>query len=162
MQHDNTRDFKATCNVKYPPDDAIKWKHFPPYWPLWGHPPVTEPLTQGPVTRSFDAFFDLRLNKRLGKQSSRQWFETLSNSLWRHCNAIMFLFIHHFKTNHIHSSGFNIGKSERLIWTNTNRLIHFTCNQRMDRLSNFLQERNTNSDLYDIITWLCFYQTGSA
>ena len=40
--------------------------------------------TQGPVTRSFDVFFDLRLNKPLSKQSWGWWFETLSRSLWRH------------------------------------------------------------------------------
>ena len=39
------------------------------------------------VTRRFDAFFDLRQNKRLGKQSRRWWFETPSCSLWRHCNV---------------------------------------------------------------------------
>ena len=42
---------------------------------------------QRPVTRSFDVFFDLRLNKRLSKQSWGWWFETLSCPLWRHCNA---------------------------------------------------------------------------
>ena len=31
-----------------------------------------------PVTRSFDVFFDLRLNKRLSKQSWGWWFETQS------------------------------------------------------------------------------------
>ena len=31
-------------------------------------------------------FFDLRPNKRLSKQSWGWWFETLSCSLWRHCN----------------------------------------------------------------------------
>ena len=35
--------------------------------------------TQRPVTRSFDVFFDLRLNKRLSKQPWGWW-------LWRHCN----------------------------------------------------------------------------
>ena len=40
---------------------------------------------QKPVTRSFDVFFDLRLNKRLSKQSWGWWFETLSCPLWRHC-----------------------------------------------------------------------------
>ena len=40
--------------------------------------------TQRPVTRSFDVFFGLRLNKRLSKQSRGWWFETLSHSLWRH------------------------------------------------------------------------------
>ena len=34
-------------------------------------------------------FFDLRLKKRLGKQSRGWWFETLSRSLWRHCNAFV-------------------------------------------------------------------------
>ena len=43
--------------------------------------------TQRPVTRSFDVFFDPRLNKQLGKQSRRWWFETPSCPLWRHCNA---------------------------------------------------------------------------
>ena len=40
--------------------------------------------TQRPVTRSFDVFFDRRLNKPLSKQSWGWWFETLSRSLWRH------------------------------------------------------------------------------
>ena len=31
---------------------------------------------QRPVTRSFDIFFDVGLNKRLGKPSKRWWFET--------------------------------------------------------------------------------------
>ena len=47
--------------------------------------PVEFP-TQRPVTRSFDVFFDLRLNKRLSKQPWGWWSETLSSSLWRHCN----------------------------------------------------------------------------
>ena len=43
---------------------------------------------QRPVTRSFDIFLDLRLNKRLSKQSWGWWFETLSHPLWPHCNAL--------------------------------------------------------------------------
>ena len=43
--------------------------------------------TQRPVTRSFDVFFDLPLNKRLSKQPWGWWFETPPWSLWRHCNA---------------------------------------------------------------------------
>ena len=42
---------------------------------------------QRPVTWSFGVFFALRLNKRLSKQSSGWWFETLSWSLWRQCYA---------------------------------------------------------------------------
>ena len=70
-------------------DDVIKWKHFPRYWPFvrgihrW---PVNSPHKR-PVTRSFDAFFDLRLNKRLSKQSWGWWFETPSCPLWRHSNV---------------------------------------------------------------------------
>ena len=33
-------------------------------------------------------FFDLRLNKRLSRQSWNWWFETPSRTLWRHCNEI--------------------------------------------------------------------------
>ena len=45
-----------------------------------GNSPVpSEFPTQMPVTRSFDVFFDLRLNKRLSKQWWGWWFETLSS-----------------------------------------------------------------------------------
>ena len=55
-----------------------------------GNSPVTgEFLAQRPVTRSFDVFFDLRLNQKLNKQSWGWWFETLSRSLWRHWNEIV-------------------------------------------------------------------------
>ena len=43
-----------------------------------------------PVVRSFDVFFDLRLNKRSSKQSWGWWFETLSRPLWRYCNGTVF------------------------------------------------------------------------
>ena len=46
-----------------------------------GNSPVTgEFPSQRPVTRSFDVFFDLRLNNRLNKPSIRWWFETPSHS----------------------------------------------------------------------------------
>ena len=52
-----------------------------------GNSPVPgEFPAQRPVTRSFDVFFDLRLNKRLRKQSWGWCFETLSCPLWRRCN----------------------------------------------------------------------------
>ena len=54
-----------------------------------GNSPVPGELpAQRPVTRSFDVFFDLRLNKRLSKQSWGWWFETLSCPLWRQCNGV--------------------------------------------------------------------------
>ena len=50
-----------------------------------GNPPVTGGFpSQRPVTRSFDAFVDLRLNNRLNKQARRRRCETPSRSLWRH------------------------------------------------------------------------------
>ena len=55
-----------------------------------GNSPVTgEFPSQMPVTRSFDVFFDLRLNKRLSKQPWGWWFETPSRSLWSHCNVFL-------------------------------------------------------------------------
>ena len=54
-----------------------------------GNSPVPgEFPTQKPVTQSFDVFFDLRLNKRLSKQSWGWWFETLSRPIWCHCNVV--------------------------------------------------------------------------
>ena len=56
-----------------------------------GNSPVPVPgefPAQRPVTRNFDVFFDLRLNKRLSKQSWGWGFETLSRPLWRHCNVL--------------------------------------------------------------------------
>ena len=44
--------------------------------------------TQRPVTRAFDVFFNLRLNKRLSKQWWGWWFETPSRPLWRHWKYI--------------------------------------------------------------------------
>ena len=50
-----------------------------------GNSPVAgEFLAQRPVTRSWDVFFDLRLNKRLSRPSKRWWFQTQSRLLWRH------------------------------------------------------------------------------
>ena len=85
------------CNTVYSlvsgdHDDVIKWKHFPRNLPFVRgiHRSRWIP-TQRPVTRSFDVFFDLRLNKRLSKQPWGWWFETPSWSLWRHCNDIVLL-----------------------------------------------------------------------
>ena len=40
------------------------------------------------ILRSFNVFFDLRLNKWLSKQSWGWWFETQSHPLWRHRNKM--------------------------------------------------------------------------
>ena len=56
------------------------------YWPFVRG--IHRPL-QKPLTRSFDVFFNLRLNKRLSKQSWGWWFETPPRPIWRHCNDIV-------------------------------------------------------------------------
>ena len=62
-------------------DDVIKWKHFPRYWLFVRgiHRSRWIPYKR-PVTRCFDVFFDLHLNKQLSKQSQGWWFETESCS----------------------------------------------------------------------------------
>ena len=68
------------------------WRHqMGPFYALLaicaGNSPVTgEFPAQRPVTRSFDVFFDLLLNKRLSKQWWDWWFKTPSRPLWRHSN----------------------------------------------------------------------------
>ena len=55
-----------------------------------GNSPVLgESPAQRPMTRSFVALYDLRLNKRLSKQSWGWSFETPSRPLWRHRNALL-------------------------------------------------------------------------
>ena len=67
-----------------------------------GNSPVPgEFPAQRPVTRSFDVFFYLRLNKRLSKQSWDWWFETLPCSLWRHRNVCSVLLCWGYKRTHI-------------------------------------------------------------
>ena len=74
---------------KYPENTMTWWRHqmvtFSALLAICaGNSPVNgEFPAQRPVTRSFD----LRLNKRLSKQSWGWWFETLSCPLWRHCNG---------------------------------------------------------------------------
>ena len=78
-------------------DNVTKWLIFRVTVPLCGefagHRWI--PLTKAnyaelcclQITQSFDACFDLRLNKQLSKQSRSRWSETSSRSVWRHCNV---------------------------------------------------------------------------
>ena len=78
-----------------------------------GNSPVTgEFLAQRPVTRSFDVFFDLRLNKRLSKQTWGWWFEMPSHSLGRHCNVI---FNPQNKQNECDNSGVRVCSRKRVV-----------------------------------------------
>ena len=88
-------------DTKHKGADEIVWSWSIPWWRhqmetypallaiYAGNSPATgEFPTQRPVTRSFDVFFDLSLNKRLSKQWRGWWFETHSRSLWRHCSDL--------------------------------------------------------------------------
>ena len=80
---------------------------FFPLLAFWaGNSPVTgEFHAQRTVTRGFDVFFDMRLNKRLSKQSWGWWFETPLHSLWRHFNGpwtraqLLFRTVYHLTCN---------------------------------------------------------------
>ena len=66
-----------------------------------GNSPTTgEFPSQRPVTRSFDVFFDIRLNKRLSKQWWGWWFETCS--LWRHRNVNVSLYLPNLFSRNMH------------------------------------------------------------
>ena len=79
---ENVSDFKLT-NIMTSSNVNI----FRVTGPLWGEPTGHRWFTlQRSVTRNFDVYFDLRLSKRLNKQSRRRCFETPSHSSWRHCN----------------------------------------------------------------------------
>ena len=74
------KNFCYDFNANY--DDVIKWNI------CAGNSRVTREFpSQRPVLRSFDVFFDLRLNKRLSTQSWGWWFGMPSRPLWRHCNG---------------------------------------------------------------------------
>ena len=68
------------------------WRHQMVTFSAWlaicagNSPAIGEFPAQRPVTRSFDVFCNLLLNKRLRKQSWRCWCETPSSPLWCHCN----------------------------------------------------------------------------
>ena len=73
---------------------ATQWSGCKRTMPWWHHQMETffrftgHLCGQRPVTWCFDVFFDLRLNKRLSKQSWGWLFETLSHPLWRNSNVV--------------------------------------------------------------------------
>ena len=82
-------------------DDVIEWNQFPRYWPFVRgiHRSLVTSPHKGQWRGALMSFFNLRLNKRLSKQSWGWWFETLSRPLWRHSNEI----INTVKTQPTHS-----------------------------------------------------------
>ena len=90
-------------------DDVMKIEKFSALLALCaGNSPVSgEFPAQRPVTQSFDVFFDLRLNKKLGKQLWDWWYETPSSSLWRPCNVFQCQHTHMVKSSW-HGNAFRI------------------------------------------------------
>ena len=71
-------------------DDVIKWKHFHVASPLWGESTGHGwiPLTEATYAELWCfLWYAPDCDKRLSKQSRRQWFGTPSRSLWRHGNV---------------------------------------------------------------------------
>ena len=70
-------------------DDVIEMETFSALLAICAdNSPVTgEFPAQRTMTRSFDIFFDLRLNKQLSKQSWGWWFEMPLCPLWLSCNG---------------------------------------------------------------------------
>ena len=100
---------------------------------------------QRPVTRRFDVFFYLCLNKRSNTQSSGWWFETPSCSLWRHCN------------------GYNQSRPVDRIYCILNMLNCFNCLKDHQRcihisydISYFVSRRRLNSHLSNTTCCLPF------
>ena len=65
-------------------DDVIKWKHFPRYWPF------VRGIHRSPLNYPHKGQWREALKFSLicaRINSWGWWFETLSCSLWRHCNA---------------------------------------------------------------------------
>ena len=87
VQHSGDSVTTSVFSEKYEPhDDAIKWKHFPCYWPF------VRGIHRSPVNslhkdqwRGASMFF--LSNNWFSKHSIRWWFETLSRSLWCHCSV---------------------------------------------------------------------------
>ena len=82
----------SSCRKKRFPRWRHKMEAFYALLSLWeGNSPDTGGFpSQRPVTRCFDVFFDLRLNKQLSKKSERRWFETSPRSLWRDRNTLYY------------------------------------------------------------------------
>ena len=86
----------------------------------WNSPVTAEFTAQRPVARSFDVFFDLRLNKWLSKQSWGWWLETPSRSLLRQCNGMLkqirFSSVYRHIVAFNSSEVFNLNNCFRFMW----------------------------------------------
>ena len=86
---------------------------------------------QRPVTRSFNVFFDLRLNKRLSKQWWGWWYETSSCPLWSHGNDLIFwgkclggIYLSSFVNDWMVGSHFIVGPSKIFLILSTDVIFY--------------------------------------
>ena len=146
--------FIASCyqleQIVWPNDDVIKWNHFPRYWPF------VRGIHRSPLNSRTNAshaellcFFDLRLNKRLSKQSWRWWFETPSRPSWRHCNDVLY--------DHCDGTRATIRLSvSEATLTNIVKQIIFTFSQW--ELMIWQQGKKTQHHFPTVLDIFCFYR----
>ena len=87
--HKFSKCMDSTVDWVFLHDNVIEWKHFPCYCPFV-RKMHRSPMHYPHKCRWWGAlmFSLICLNTRLGKQSGCRWFETLSCSLWRHCDVV--------------------------------------------------------------------------
>ena len=119
-----------------------------------GNSPVPgEFSAQRPVTQSFDVFFDLRLKKRLSKQSWGWWFEALSRPLWRHRNGIWYFGHECIHSPMICTSGAVTSENNERIasWVISQKSLLKISHRLLDLLHAILwhENRNTKKTIFD-------------
>ena len=95
-------------------------------WVGWGGGGGNSPVTSEFLPRSFDVFFDLRLNKRLSKQSRRRLFHTPSRSLWCHRNKTVACHRHQRKPVHCRITHLHVPDLPSLVFISHLRIVHNT------------------------------------
>ena len=109
---------------------------------------------QRPVTRSFDVFFDLRMNKRLSKQPWGWWFETPAWTLWRHRNEPRFLTQHNspWPIRH-YSCGKQLHKHPMSVCPSVYLSVHHTSPEIVNQIRWNLQKKFTLWKDLERIAW---------
>ena len=97
--------------------------------------------SQRPVVWSFDVIVDLRLNKRLSKQSWGWWFQTPSRPLWCRCNAKITLFLTHW-------SYYSLALSHRFCVK-----ISWLCHDRVNIITALSFQCKFFTDHYLLLVW---------
>ena len=106
-------------------DDEMKWNHFPGHWPfvrdVTGHRWIP---SQRPAARSFDVFFDLRLNKSCSLADDTMQHIAIIKGIYRTANLIQWLSSHSSQSTDWYSVFFGwwIETPSRSLWRHFNVL----------------------------------------